>query len=152
LSPEEIVKTINDFNDPANEKVLSVRAERADKILKDTYEGDPAKMLDATDSIFTWQTDTAPMNQGMADLFSSEWTSVFKQSYIETGDEDKAVQLTQTRLSRVWAQSELGGGGVMRHAPEKYYDLIDGSKDWMKESLEAELTDLGFKVKPEKAN
>lgn len=79
----------------------------------------------------------------------ADYQSIYARRYSETmGDEAKAAEQTVALLKTKWAASSVNGGRLMLNAPETLrdrsgnpvYPAVDGSWDWMKKQVEADLT------------
>jgi len=73
--------------------------------------------------------------------FSREFNTHFIDAYSKTGNEDVAKGLALKAVQRTWGQTEVGGGNdLMKFPPEKAgYRPLDGSYDWINESVRTEL-------------
>lgn len=145
---EEIVKSLLEYNDPAASKAKNqLEADAKDYVTKNFDSID--KKLNVLDGgIFDWQA-SPPVDALSAGTFGAEFNDVFVEAYKETGNPDDALKVTQQRIGRIWGKSAFAGnngGALMRRPPEYYYPMVDGSHDWMKSAIDAELSTLGYNV------
>jgi len=65
---------------------------------------------------------------------------IYKQAYLETGDDSQAKKLAAQRLRRSTGYTEFNGGEIMAHAPELYYPDVPSAI--LKENLQASVKGL----------
>jgi hypothetical protein len=81
----------------------------------------------------------APVDAFTRDALMGDFEKQYARRYAETLDKDKALQQTVELMKTKWSGSPINGGRLMLNAPEKHYPAIDGSWDWMKPQIEADL-------------
>lgn len=97
------------------------------------------------------QSAAARSFQGGADRLRGEFEQLYRQFYIDTGDETVARDLTIIAMKRVWGRSNINGGAWMRHAPEVIYRRNkDDKADWQKKQLIKDLQGLGVTLREPK--
>lgn len=81
-----------------------------------------------------------PAFQGRAAL-ENDYRQLLKENMVLTGDVDAAHSAAITQLRASWGTSSVNGGRIMKHAPERFYPTIDGSHDWMRDQLRADIAE-----------
>ncbi|QTN34675.1 hypothetical protein [Cognatishimia activa] len=70
---------------------------------------------------------------------------VFIDEFELTGDVDRSVARTLDYFDRSYGVNEVSGPlRIMRHPPQKHWDKIDGSHEWMTQQLEDEISHFVF--------
>jgi hypothetical protein len=80
---------------------------------------------------------TPALEQGM---LRQDFARQFAAYYAEVGDKDQAAALAAKRIGQVWGVSPANGGRIMRYPPESRLKDVNGSKDYVREQLYADMT------------
>jgi GH24 family phage-related lysozyme (muramidase) len=133
LTPEQAEAAFKNARDPDKRMVSEARTKEAERLLKEDYGTEFVK--DHIDGLYYFNPDhdgTAPITQiALYDEFSAE----FKKAYQTVLDPDKAAAIALKQIERNWAKTEVGMPVFMKHPPSKYYPSVDGSFEWMNESI-----------------
>jgi GH24 family phage-related lysozyme (muramidase) len=79
-----------------------------------------------------------PTFQGRAAL-ENDYRQLLKENMVITGDIEAAHGATITQMRTVWGTSSANGGRLMKHAPERHYQTVDGSHDWIGSQIQADI-------------
>jgi hypothetical protein len=142
LSPEELAKEMAKENDPATRKARDLMREDALKKVEKLTPGDIAGYFDQS-----WAPLSAPeapiqTERGEALRFADEYRREYAEAFAAVGgDEAEAKDLAVQRVGRVWGESVISGGRMMKFPPEKSpaYPTINGSHDWLNKQLQADV-------------
>lgn len=143
LSGPEIVEQINRADDPSSASARKSLGEAADDELSRVKAGDVVSFFKGSWVPFTGP--NAPVDtQGVraVDNLQGERLVADYQRHYKALREvnvpaDQAQQRAVERLRSEWSQSTVNGGALMRHAPERYYDAVDGGHAWMRPQIDA---------------
>jgi hypothetical protein len=86
----------------------------------------------------------APMDGRTREAALGDYTRLFVERYVATGDEATARQQAIERMRLVWGRSDVNGGRLTMYPPERAYRPIRGSHQWMRDELVRDLTSLGI--------
>lgn len=83
-----------------------------------------------------------PADARTRDIALADYVALYSERYAETRDKTIAHTQAIERMKLYWKRSEVNNGGLTLHAPETTYPAINGSHDWMKKEIIADLTAL----------
>lgn len=106
---------------------------------------------------------TPPLSPPQSQKLQYDYTKLYREMYVAAnGDADLAKKLTIERLQRQWGETDIHGGGdrswwnslplmgkggrVMNYPPERYYQPVNNSFDWMKTSVEGVMKKAGVRA------
>lgn len=163
-SPEQSFKLLKKDADPAVETHKEKLRQSADKLLKDggiTAASIPDIFYSNLDKTGAASRDLGtpdrdgweggpPLSTAQSGLLSEDYRRLFRENYaLVNGDEDAAKKLTVQQMQRVWGETGVHGPGggsiwgflgprdrIMRNPPERYYQPVNGSYDWMRKEVE----------------
>lgn len=86
----------------------------------------------------SWRADlSAPETRA---ALENDYRQVLKKQMVITGDIDAAHGAAIETMRRRWATSATNNGKLTKHPPEKHYQQIGGSHDWLREQLVEDLS------------
>lgn len=148
LPADEAIKQMMSYDDPATVKAREAAREEGEKKVKTVT---PAMVtgyfaqgfvqnIPGVGRLFSPSAPIGEMNGvQMPDVLTAQYKTIFAEAYAATKDDGRAREIAIKRLSREWQPSVLNGGALTRHAPEVYYPKVNGSHDWMKVQLDANI-------------
>lgn len=142
LSPKDLAAEMAKENDPSVRKAREGMRDEAMKKVEKLTPDDIAGYFDQSVLPFTAPAAPVQGDRGNASRFADEYRREFAETYAAIGgDEGKAKDLAVQRLSRVWGESVLSSGRLMKFAPERSpaYPTINGSHDWLKKQLDEDV-------------
>lgn len=167
--PEQVSKTVQRYNDmngftPPNLIGSELRKRNDPEWIKSREpllkagQAEAAKSFDAA-TVVSMFDDRSSVNffssaptavAGDASMMATDFQRVYAEAYAEIGDAGQAKINALENLKKVWSPSELNGGAIMKHPPERYYGPsgIDGAS--MEKQLKADLKELGYVTVSEK--
>lgn len=75
----------------------------------------------------------------------SEYTRLFKDAYVDTGDFDLSKNRALDEMDRIYGVNDVSGNGrVMKFPPQKVYPPVNGSHEWMENQLVDEVNAAMF--------
>lgn len=142
-SPEEMVEFLNLMKDP---KFAGQRRELMDEGLKAYRNKDTGvTQSDLTEAFSTgfvpfFREPEAPLTTQQILLLQAEAETLFAEGWLMNQDRDLALEYTTTQLRRHWGVTEVGGEKrLMRNGPARYYNTINGSREWIDFQVREEL-------------
>jgi hypothetical protein len=142
MSPQDLAGEIAKENDPTVQKARETMRDEAMKKVEKLTPGEIAGFFDQSVLPFTAPSAPVQTDRGDASRFADEYRREFAEAYAAIGgDESKAKDLAVQRLGRVWGESVLSGGRLMKFAPEKSpaYPTINGSHEWLAKQLDNDI-------------
>lgn len=142
LAPQELAKEMAKENDPAVRKARETMRDDAAKKVEKLTAGDIAGYFDQSILPFTAPDAPIQTERGEASQFAAEYKREFAETFAAVGgDETAAKQLAVERLGRVWGESAVSGGRLMKFPPEKSpaHQPINGSHAWIGAQLKAQV-------------
>lgn len=163
-TPEQSFELLKKDSDPAVQANKDKLRQSADKLLKDggitaasipeifsqnlDLTGPASRDLGAPDRD-GWQ-GGPPLSTAQSGLLAEDYRRLFRENYaLVNGDEDAAKKLTVQQMQRIWGETAVHGPGggaiwlgigtrdrIMRNPPERYYQPVNGSYDWMRKEVE----------------
>lgn len=129
--------------DPSMQKATDEREKTARDVIKKMSD---TEILDKFDS--SWipfvGTPDAPVNADRypgVGILREEYADAFAEGYGKTGDEKQAHEYAGRVVKMTWADSKLGGGRLMKYAPETLLPPINGGFKPYQKQLEDGLRD-----------
>lgn len=137
-------------NDPATMKAREIRQGEADLVLKgvtadavrDKLAAAGASFLGSLPGVFMLTkpdqavSDTAAMSP---DALLADYREEFRSGFSILGDQKRAEKFAIEQIGKKWGVSTANGGRLMAYPPENYVPKIDGSHDWTKAQLDADI-------------
>jgi hypothetical protein len=78
----------------------------------------------------------------------ADFSARFADAYVRNGgNESAAADFAAKQIAQKWAPSVANGGRIMANPPEKYFPQVDGSYDWIRTQLDADVA-AHFGIKP----
>lgn len=139
MSAEELARETQRENDPAIKKARDELRSQAQEKVKKLNASDIAGYFDQ--SVLPFTAPSAPGQPEMAARFASDYKQEFAETFAVVGDEAKSRELAVKRIGRVWGESVVSGGRLMKFPPEKAaaYPAVNGSHDWLQKQLQADV-------------
>lgn len=125
--------------DPAAAAARAKLRDQGEKLAADVSDDTLVDLFDP--GLFSWGPDAPVYPETMARL-RADFDRLFADRYAATGNADIAKQQAAERLRTVWGGSDANRGRIMRYPPEKYLPPIDGSHEWIRDQLRADLATL----------
>lgn len=141
---EEIVRPFIEALDPTKAKARQERLEVADKALKKVNIETVRSAMDT--SWLPFSNPDAPVDAVQQQVLVNDYSGLVRDFFADGADEGKAQEMAAKKLALNWGQSVVNGGRLTRNPPEKYFPAVNGSHDWMREHLEAELVKMGQSI------
>lgn len=142
LGQEEALKRLEAQRTPEFKAKEDIRKKEASKL---AGERTAAELADAYDAS-AWRGDPALGAPGREDIIVGVYKKAFEEHYVETGDEDVAKALAMKDMKRTYNRTMVSGdprwggqGRVIKHPPEVYYAQINGSHQWIRDQLVADV-------------
>lgn len=114
-------EAVNDYRistDISNRELMNYRKEQLQEVMKDSSYS-PTKIVKSTDGWF----DGKSLRGADLTLAEVEAASIFKSTFLKTGDKDVAYKVAQTYIDNNYVPSIVNGKSMMvKHAPEMYYN------------------------------
>lgn len=145
-APDQVAKEMMERRDPEVRKRLEDEAHGL------VFGKDGAGGMTAADiagqfdtSPFGWRRNSTLLPESMTPAMEQgqlrqDFARQFATYYAEVGDKDQAAALAAKRIGQVWGVSAANDGRIMRYPPESRLKDINGSKDYVREQLYADMT------------
>lgn len=79
------------------------------------------------------------------DEMMSEYSGLFEDAYLQTGDFDLAKGRALDQMDKIYGANDITGSSrVMKFPPQKFYPQVRGSHDWMTDQIETEVSKFVF--------
>lgn len=145
LTPAEIVERFRRADDPAFTEARAALTKLADKETDKVTPDSVTKAVYAADheilGLLPLTGPSAP--DGLqAGVLKAEYAEVYRDFRTTGLDAGKAHDAAIKRLKTNWSASDINGGQLMRNAPERFYSEVNGSRAWMRETLQADLAGI----------
>jgi muramidase (phage lysozyme) len=142
--PEEIAERLSKADDPAQAKAREEQGTLVDKEMAKVKDPVTTLMGNFFQRQFPSFVPAVEFSQGRLDApaagtMVAEYTANLKALRMYGVDHDKAAELAQQQLQKDWKPSDVAGGRIMKNRPEDFYPAINGSHEWMRGGLEADL-------------
>lgn len=157
VPPEQFQKERMAANDPAAADARKTLSEQATKALAKSF-ARPADVVSLMDNR-SWLrshtigafTSVAPVSDGplgSEGQLYADFSARFADAYVRNGgNENAAADFAAKQIAQKWAPSVANGGRIMANPPEKYFPQVDGSYDWIRTQLDADVA-AHFGIKP----
>lgn len=147
VPPEQFQKERMAALDPAASEARKALSEQASKALAKNYPK-PANVVGLLDtrSWFNpagYVTSVAPISDGplgSEGQLYADFSHQFSEAYVRNGgNESAAAEFAAKQVAQKWGPSVANGGRIMANPPEKYLEPVDGSYDYIREQLVADV-------------
>jgi hypothetical protein len=138
-TPEEMAEHFRKQSDPSTVRAREELTKQALKDAATTY--DLNKVLDLFDPGIMAGEPEAPLDPMAAGALVQDFHREYADRFAATGDKTMAEQQAMERIKRVWGPSPSAGNRMMRYPPESFYPPVDGSFDWIKQDLDASVSE-----------
>lgn len=155
VPPEEFQKERMAANDPAAAEARKTLSEQATKALAKSF-AKPSDVVSLMDNR-SWLnpagyvSSVAPVSDGplgSEGQLYADFSARFADAYVHNGgNESAAADFAAKQIAQKWAPSAANGGRIMANPPEKYFPQVDGSYDWIRAQLDADVAEH-FGIKP----
>lgn len=140
ISDEDLVKSVSRSPDLGTQQQRDMLAKEADKLTKDLTNEEILDDLDT--SILPFTEPEGPVDSGVQSRLTLDYKNLFRESFVNTGDEETAKQFALDKIRTRWGTSSANQGRLMRFPPERHYPQVNGSHDWIGEQLKREIGPL----------
>lgn len=143
-TPEQLADDLRRRDDPQYKERLKTVETEARRVFRDAGYT-ISSVNSALDPGWFITGPDEPTDPRTRDMAIADFEMLFTERYMETLDKGTAETQAVERMRLKWGRSEVNGGKLMLHAPEKVYAPVNGSYDWMKTQIVDDLTKhLGF--------
>lgn len=137
MAPAQLAQEEARYNDPAMQKARDALRETAMTATKKLTAGDIAGYVGG--SWIPFAGADVPATPAQAQRLVADYREEYAATFAEVGDETKARELAVQRIGRVWGVSPLNNGTLMRFPPERAYQTINQSHDWLAKQLDDDI-------------
>jgi hypothetical protein len=132
--------------DPANIKAREELEKRGREIVKNMDDKALIKVFDESWLPFT-DPNAPQVTKDFAGIgvLRQEYADLFAEGYATFADEKQAKDFADKRIKMTWASSDVGGGRLMKYAPEALTDILpkfNGDTKWMQEQIAERLRSI----------
>lgn len=138
MTPAEIQKRLTDLRDPTiGSQIRQMRKDAREAFDENVTDSDLRSAYEAR-----WLPGTRPdlpLDRGQAQVFRNDWKALYVEGMLVVGSHDGAMDYAQEQVAEQWSPSQIGGEErFMRNAPERYYESIADSHDWIDATVRQE--------------
>lgn len=137
MSAEQLAREEARYNDPAMQKAREALQKKAMTATEKLTPSDIAGYVGG--SWIPFAGAGAPATPAQSQRLVAEYREEYAATFAEVGDESKARELAVQRIGRVWGPSPINNGTLMRFPPERAYQTLAGSHDWLAKQLDDDI-------------
>lgn len=137
MPADQLAKEEARYNDPAMQKARETLSETAMTATKKLTPSDIAGYIGG--SWIPFAGAGAPVTPAQSQRLVAEYREEYAATFAEVGDESKARELAVQRIGRVWGPSPINNGTLMRFPPERTYQPLNGSHEWLAKQLDDDI-------------
>jgi Transglycosylase SLT domain len=142
-SPSEIAKQNLKANDPSQTAAITAKENTAKEATKLWTAESVAKQfgtgivsyIPGVRGLVGAIPDTPPEFDNAKGAFLADAQMLYRDGFVQSGDTSQATAYMTERLANKYSVSDVNGNRVMAYAPEKRFQPINGSHDWIKQQL-----------------
>jgi len=139
-SPEEIVADIQSSEDPSRAKARDAATKEGQKLAADVSDGTITNHFDL--GLFYWEPGM-PSEHITSGELRNNFDRLFAEEYAALGDTTKAQNSALRLLETTWGSTDATGNRqLMKHPPEKYYNVVGLDPSWIAEQAKSDITPL----------
>lgn len=147
VPPDQFQKERTAAADPAAKEARKTLSEQASKTFAKSYpkSSNVVSLMDSRSwgNPLGYITSVAPVSDGPVGSdgqLYADFSKNFNDAYVRNGgNESAAADFAAKQTAQKWAPSVANGGRIMANPPEKYLEPIDGSYDYIRDQLTADV-------------